>query len=54
IYTMGAMFDGLTRVDEHGQLQPWLATSWENTGPLTWVLKLREGVKFSNDVPFTA
>jgi peptide/nickel transport system substrate-binding protein len=54
IYTMGAMFDGLTRVDEHGKLRPWLATSWENTGPLTWVLKLREGVKFSNGVPFTA
>ena len=22
IYTVGAIFDGLTRVDEHGQLQP--------------------------------
>ncbi len=54
IYTMGATFDGLTRIDEYGQLQPWLATSWENTGPLTWVLRLRESVKFSNGAPFTA
>ena len=27
IYTMGAMFDGLTRIDEHGEVQPWLATA---------------------------
>ena len=54
IYTVGAIFDGLTRIDEHGELQPWLATSWENTRPLTWVLKLREGVTFSNGAPFNA
>jgi peptide/nickel transport system substrate-binding protein len=54
IYTIGATFDGLTRIDANGKLQPWLATSWQNTGPLTWVLKLREGVKFSNGVPFNA
>jgi peptide/nickel transport system substrate-binding protein len=54
IYTMGATFDGLTRIDEYGQLQPWLATRWENTGPLTWVFHLRKGVRFSNGVSFTA
>jgi peptide/nickel transport system substrate-binding protein len=54
IYTMGAIFDGLTRIDEQGRVQPWLATGWENTGPLTWVLTLREDVMFSNGVPFNA
>ncbi len=54
IYTMGAIFDGLTRIDEHGQVQPWLATSWENTGRLSWVIQLRRGVAFSNGVPFNA
>ena len=54
IYTMGATFDGLTRINEHGKVQPWLATSWESTGPLTWVIRLREDVEFSNGVPFTS
>ena len=30
------------------ELEPWLATSWENDGNLTWTITLREGVKFSN------
>lgn len=54
IYTIGATFDGLTRIDEQGEVQPWLATSWENIGPFTWIIKLREDVKFSNGAPFTA
>jgi peptide/nickel transport system substrate-binding protein len=54
IYTMGAMFDGLTRIDAKGDVQPWLATHWENTGPLTWIFHLRDDVTFSNGVPLTA
>ena len=54
IYTVGAIFDGLTRVDEHGDVQPWLATRWQNTGPLTWVIELRRDVRFSNGKPFNA
>ena len=54
IYAMGAVFDGLTRIDEHGEVQPWLATSWERTGPLRWVIHLRKRVRFSNGRPFTA
>lgn len=54
IYTMGAIFDGLTRIDEQGQVQPWLAVGWENTGPLTWLIELRHNVKFSNGVAFNA
>lgn len=30
------------------ELEPWLATSWENDGDLTWTITLRDGVKFSS------
>ncbi|MBL8628398.1 MAG: hypothetical protein JNM81_02140 [Rhodospirillaceae bacterium] len=54
IYTYRAIFDGLTYVTEAGQVEPFLATSWEQVDPLTWRFKLREGVSFSNGKPFTA
>lgn len=54
IFTWSATFDGLTRIDREGVLKPWLATSWETTDDLTWVIKLRDDVTFSNGVPFTA
>jgi peptide/nickel transport system substrate-binding protein len=38
-----------------GQLEPWLVREW-TTSPdgLTWTLKLRDGVTFSDGVPFTS
>lgn len=54
IYTIGAIFDGLTRIDANGDVQPWLAVGWENKGPFNWVFHLRDDVSFSNGVPFTA
>ena len=30
------------------ELEPWLATEWENDGNLTWKITLRDGVKFSS------
>lgn len=33
---------------------PGLALSWANTGPLTWLFKLRQGVTFHDGTPFTA
>ena len=30
------------------ELEPWLATSWENDGNLTWTVTLRDGVTFSS------
>ena len=34
--------------------QPLLATSWEQINPLTWRVKLREGVTFHDGEPFNA
>ena len=42
----GQIFDALVKKDEHYELRPWLATSWEQPDPLTWVFHLRDGVRF--------
>ncbi|MEW5725033.1 MAG: ABC transporter substrate-binding protein, partial [Thermodesulfobacteriota bacterium] len=48
-------FDGLVEhAGYEGQLVPNLAVKWERTGPLTWKIWLRQGVKFHNGNPFTA
>ncbi len=42
-----AVFETLVRLDDHGQPQPWLATSW--THDLTrksWIFSVRKDVKF--------
>jgi peptide/nickel transport system substrate-binding protein len=51
---LGNVYEGLTAYDQNLQLVPGLATSWENTGPTTWVFELREGVTFHNGNAFTA
>jgi peptide/nickel transport system substrate-binding protein len=53
-YVWSAVFDGLTFIDENGEVQPWLATSWRNIDPLTWHFDLRKDVVFSDGTPFTA
>jgi peptide/nickel transport system substrate-binding protein len=40
------IFDALVHKDDHYNLQPWLATSWERPDALTWVFHLRSGVHF--------
>ena len=42
------LFDSLVRRDEHFNLQPWLAESWEIPNPLTYVFHLHHGVRFHN------
>ena len=49
-----AFFDSLTYNDQAGNTNPGLVTSWENTAPDTWILKVRPGVKFHNGKPVTA
>ena len=47
-YTLRALFDTLTQLGQNLVIEPGLAVSWDNTDDLTWVVKLREGVTFSN------
>lgn len=39
---------------DYTKLEPGLATSWQQTGPLTWVFHLRSGVKSCAGNPLTA
>lgn len=38
----------LFRYDEHMRPQPWLAERFENVDPLTWKIRIKENVRFSN------
>jgi peptide/nickel transport system substrate-binding protein len=49
-----SIYDQLVVRDANFKIIPWLATSWENPDAVTWVFKLRQGVKFHNGEPFTA
>ncbi len=52
---VGALvFDALAKKDAHYNLQPWLATSWEQPDALTWVFHLRDGVRFHDGKSMTA
>src|SRR5271157_4986521 len=48
------LFDSLVRRDEHFQLQPWLAESWQTPDSLTYFFHLRRGVRFHNGQPLTS
>ena len=48
------IYDQLFRYDENGELQPWLAESYEWDDDTHLRLHLREGVKFSDGSDFTA
>jgi len=48
------LFDSLLRRDEHFNLQPSLAVSWEIPDPLTYIFHLRAGVRFHDGRPLTA
>jgi peptide/nickel transport system substrate-binding protein len=50
----GLIFDALVKKDEHFELRPWLATSWEQPDALTWVFHLRDGVRFHDGRPLEA
>lgn len=48
------IFDSLVRRDEHFELRPWLAESWETPNPTTYIFHLRKGVRFHDGRPLTA
>jgi len=48
------IFDDLLDRDEHFNVKPALAESWQNPDPLTYIFYLRHGVKFHDGRPLTA
>nr|WP_321461166.1 ABC transporter substrate-binding protein [uncultured Cohaesibacter sp.] len=53
--TYANIFEGLTRIDEHGAVKPALAESWSiSADGLTYDFKLHEGVKFHDGTDFDA
>jgi peptide/nickel transport system substrate-binding protein len=49
------IYNGLTRIDKDGAVQPDLATSWDiSPDGLTYTFHLKTGVKFSDGTPFSA
>lgn len=49
-----ALFDGLTELNEAGELVPALALAWRLETPRRWVFELRPGVRYANGVRFDA
>ncbi len=55
IHATAAMYNGLTDIDQRGNLVPSLAESWEPNKALTaWTFRLRKGVLFHNGREFDA
>ena len=53
--TYDNIFEGLTRIDKDGAVQPLLAKSWDiSADGLTYTFHLQSGVKFSDGTPFSA
>lgn len=48
------IFDALVRRDQHFNVQPWLAESWQAPDPLTYIFHLHSGVRFHDGRPLTA
>jgi len=47
-------YEGLVRYTKDFQVEPCLATSWQQISPTHWRFHLRKGVKFHDGSPFTA
>ncbi len=48
------VYDGLVRLSSNLEIEPALATEWENPDPTTLIFTLREDVTFHDGEPFTA
>ena len=50
----GQVYETLIKRGRKLELEPGLATAWTQTGPKSWRMTLRRGVKFHDGAPFTA
>ena len=50
----GQIYEQLLTRDKEMKIVPCLATEYKQTGPNTWVFKLRQGVKWQDGSAFTA
>jgi peptide/nickel transport system substrate-binding protein len=48
------IFDPLVRKDDHFNVTPWVATSWDLPDPRTYIFHLRKGIVFHDGRPLTA
>ena len=48
------LFDPLVFLDENLTVRPWLARSWSNPDPRTWLFNLRADAVFQDGRPVTA
>jgi peptide/nickel transport system substrate-binding protein len=54
-YGMGQLvLEPLVVLSKAGKIEPWLAQSWSQSGPTTYLYHLRKGVTFSDGAPLTA
>jgi peptide/nickel transport system substrate-binding protein len=50
----GLVMEPLLIASKSGKLVPWLAKSWKQTSPTTYIYNIRHGVKFSDGDPLTS
>src|SRR5260370_4380955 len=48
------IFDSLVHRDEHFNMQPWVAESWEIPDPKTYIFHVRRGIRFHDGRPLAA
>ncbi len=49
-----SLYDGLTHVSAEGEVQPALASAWEQVEPTRWHFMLRQDIQFHNGAMFDA
>src|SRR4026209_3032440 len=54
IAILGHAYEALVRYTKDFQLEPSLASSWQQVSPTQWRFNLRKGVKYHDGSPFTA
>ncbi|MDX2142893.1 MAG: ABC transporter substrate-binding protein [Rhodospirillaceae bacterium] len=54
LYTLAAVYDALTWVDNQGNAKPQAAANWKAVNETTWVFTLKPGQVFSDGTPLDA